>query len=425
MKFSKLQWLALSLLALAACDKSTDIDNPEGPQGSGTMQAMSPAESKAFLETTAEKFLVKFNPADQKEIIDLSAYFAARYGEYKLPENFYAILGQLVPSPGSYFSALNDAASGDVSSLTRAATDFSYTALFGALAGVYEPDAATQSWIKTADADDIEFRFNNAQGQPVVLKAAQQGLGTGRINLTTDLTQNGASLASSTVSSTFDANAHTISANIDASMANLRAMTELEGKDKIVESRAQFFISNEQTATAYATLKGDGLCDPDRWKELKNTESLLLDNLIGKMIKKGYGAIDIMGDVQVYAQMDYYETLLLDIAGEYAGWGSTDKNMVKDACQQACDRLNKNVKAQLRYNGTKTDQATLIFQPVYKEWPTNWAYSASPMIKFPDNSIYTLEEYFAGFADMAPKFAALVQAYKTLWLEAFMASAEQ
>ncbi|MDE6408654.1 MAG: hypothetical protein K2K81_00205 [Muribaculaceae bacterium] len=424
MKFSKLKWVGLCLLAFASCDKGTDIDNPEGPQGSGTMQAMSPAESKAFLEETAAKFLMKFNPEDQREIIELAAYYDITYGAYKLPENFYAILGQIIPTPGNYLLHLLNAAKGDLSNLTRAATEFSCGAVYKELCGIYEPDAGTQSWVKTASSDDIEFQFKNRRGEPVVMKVAQQRMGSDALNMSVNLTEGGVQLANSSVSSSFDSKKHTLSADVDASLMNLRAQTEIEGKDPIVESRSEFFVSNEKMATAYATLKGSGLCDPDRWKELKNTESLLLDNLIGKMVKKGYCGVDVMGAVQVYGQMDYYEKLPLDIAGEYAGWGNTDKNMVKNACQEACDRLNKNVKSQVRYNGTKTDQAKLLFQPVYKEWETMWGYSATPMIQFPDHSVYTPAEYFAGFADMAPKLGALLEAYQKIWIEASMGAVE-
>ncbi|MDE5789671.1 MAG: hypothetical protein K2H96_00380 [Muribaculaceae bacterium] len=424
LKFSNLKWMGLCLLALTACDKGTDIDNPEGPQGSGTMQALSPEESRAFIEETAGKFLMKFNPADQQEIIELAAYYDTTYGSYKLPENFYEIIGEIVPTPGEYLRHLLEATGGDLSSLTRSATDFSFGAIFKELCGIYQPDAATQSWVKTSSSDDIEFQFKNMAGEPAVMKVAQQGMGTDRVNVTVDLTDNGVQLANSVVSSSYDSKKHTISADVDARMMNLRAQTEIEGKDEIVESRSEFFISNEKMSTAYATLKGSGLCDAARWKELKDTESLLLDNLIGKMVKKGYGGVDVMGAIQVYGQMDYYEKLPLDIAGEFAGWGSTDKNMVKNACQEACDRLNKNIKSQVRYNGTKTDQATLLFQPGYKEWDTMWGYSATPMIQFPDHTLYTPAEYFAGFADMAPKLGALLEAYQKIWIEASMGAGE-
>ena len=418
LKFSNLKWVGLCLLALTACDKGTDIDNPEGPQGSGTMQALSPAESKAFLEEAAAKFLVKFNPEDQRDFIELAAYYAMTYSSYKLPENFYALIGSEATAPDSYIRNLSAAAKGDINSLTRAATDFSYTLAFNELTGVYEPDAATQTWVKTASADDIEFRFDNSAAEPVVMKIAQQGLSAQMLNVTVDLSENGAQLANSSVISSYDSKGHTFSANVEARLMNLRSQTVMEGKDAIVESRSELFISNEKVGTVYATLKGSGLCDPDRLKELKDTEKLLLNNLIGKMVKKGYCGLDLMGAVQIYGQMDYYEKLPLDIAGEFAGWGNTDKNMVKNACQGACDRLNKNVKGQLRYNGTKTDQATLGFQPVYKEWETMWGYSASPVIVFPDNSVYTPVEFFSGFADMAPKLGALLAAYQKIWVEA-------
>lgn len=417
-KTSSIKYAALSLLLFASCDKSTDIDNPEGPQGNGTMEVLSPEQSKEFIEETAGEFFLNFNPEDQKSFIDLAVFYAAAYSSYKLPDNFTTLLGNISDIPGAYLLHLLEATKGDLSSLTRAASGFSFAGAFDLLTGIYQPDPSSQSWIKTADTDDIEFQFKDIDGRPVVLRVSQKGLGSGNMNLSADLSYNGSSLADTSLIYSFDSKEHNLSADISARLMNLQAISRMEGNDDIVESQSEFMINNKKMASSYASVKGDGLCNPARWKELTNTEAILLDNLIGKMIKKAYCGSDVLGKIQLYGQADYYEKLPLDISGDFAGWATSDKETVKSACQQACDRLNKHIKSQLRYNGTKTDQATLLFQPAYSDWETMWGYSAAPMIRFADGSLYTPEEYFSSFADMAPKLGALIDAYKRVIADA-------
>lgn len=128
MKLANFKWFALSVIVLAGCGDSksdNELDNPDGPQGSGTTEVMTPEKSKTFLQNTATDFLNKFNPEDQKAAIELAAYYAEEYGDLDAPEEFIIKADGKNRMPATYLKALAAAAKGDMDGLTRAATAYS------------------------------------------------------------------------------------------------------------------------------------------------------------------------------------------------------------------------------------------------------------------------------------------------------------
>ncbi|MDE5807568.1 MAG: hypothetical protein K2H76_05575 [Muribaculaceae bacterium] len=449
MKLTKLTWAALGVAVLASCsDKKTEVDNPDGPQGNGTMEAMSPEQSKEFLQNATIDFLNNFKPEEQKDIIELAAYFDAEYADYELPDNF-DIDSEPSYSPRTYLRQLAKAAKGDIDALTRAANSYNLRVNFDRFAGVYEASASKEKWVRTGNSQDILFKFTDKGGMPVELKIIQSG-GTSEIdftltdwdyeyvngtyeeieekynyylsvpkNLTATLTQNGKQLANTTVVSSIDVKGHTISADVDATMMNLRATAKVAGNDSKVESRTELYANNQKIATAYATVEGSGLCDIDRYKELENLEDDMLNDRLGDMFKSGDCGMDVLGKVQVYGQLTYYPKLFLDLDGSYDGWAfDKDREKARKACQAACDLLNRKVKAQLRYNYTTTDQATILFQPGFRDWDYMWEYYTQSVLLFPDDTKYSVDEYFDNFTMVSNKFDTLFDAYMKIWNQA-------
>ena len=450
MKLTKLTWAALGVAVLASCsDKKTEVDNPDGPQGNGTMEAMSPEQSKEFLQNATIDFLDKFKPEEQKDIIELAAYFDAEYADYELPDNFYFDDVEPSYSPRTYLRQLAKAAKGDIDALTRAANSYDFRVNFDRFTGVYEPNPRKEEWFRTGDSSDIVFKFRDKGGMPVELKITQSG-GTSEIdftltdwdyeyvngtyeeieekynyylsipkNLTATLTQNGKVLANTTVVSSIDVKGHTLSADVDATMMNLKATAKVAGNDSKVESRSELYVNNQKIATAYATVEGSGLCDIDRYKELENIEDDMLNDQLGEMFKSGDCGMDMLGKVQVYGQATYYTRLPLDLDGSYDGWDfDKDREKARKACQAACDRLNRNVKAQLRYNYTTTNQATILFQPGFRDWDYMWEYYTQSVLLFPDDTKYSVDEYFNNFTMVSNKFDTLFDAYMKIWRQA-------
>ena len=438
MKLIKLTLAVLIAAGLASCsDKKTEVDNPDGPQGDGTMEVMTPDESKVFLENTAIEFLDKFNPEEQREMIELAAYFDKVYADCDAPANFdpdndYDI--------SRYLRNLVKAAQGDIDGLTRAAATYSYNISFERYQGVYTPDLGKKEWVKKASSNDIVFQFTNAAGQPAELKITQSG-GTSDFNFTlvddewnnsaqdyvkekyiyhlsvpknvsATLTENGRQLATSTIISSIDAKGHKMSGDIEATLMNIRATGKISGTDSKIEARTEFYINNSNVGTAYATLEGSGLCDLDRYEQLQMMEEEDAFTEMAKMFKTADGGVDVLGKVQIYGQGIYYRELPIDLDGLYCD-GSNEANYLE--CKEACERLNKAIKAQIRYNHTKTDQATLLFTPRGNDYGE---YEMDESLLFPDGTTYSIEGYYDQFANVSGKFESVLNAYESIWKQA-------
>ncbi len=443
MKSSRLMWGVLALGVLASCsDKNDDgpIDQPKGD-----MEVMTPEESKTYLQNTATEFLDLFKPADQKEVIELAAYFSDEYGDYELPSNFDIEEEEdddiLYYSPAKYIKNLADAARGDLDGLTRAAYVYTYNINFDRFTGIYEPNKRNEEWVKTGDSKDIIFRFTDKNGQTVELKATQAG-GTSDFDfsysetyeyydeketynyyisipktVTATLTQGGKELANSTVTSSIDVNGHKVNAEVSANMCNLAVSAKVDGNDTKVTANTIYYMNGNKVASAQASVNGHDLCNKDKWQKVAEAEDDdEVNNLLATMLDKGDCAADVLGKVQVYGELTYYKEASDDL--DFCIGFPNDKTLAKTACQAACDRLNKNVKAQLRYDGTKTDQATLLFQPYLDEWgsyDSNWEYYPECVLLFPDKTTYSFESYFEKFTNVSNKFDTLIDAYEKLW----------
>lgn len=452
MNLSKSKWAALSLLLLANCgDKNKgEIDNPDGPQGSGTMKEMTPEESKEFLQNTATEFLNLFNPQDQKQAIELAGYYSSEYGNFEAPEEFNIEADGKKRTPAAYIQAIGDAANGDLDALTRAAMSYSYTIKFDKLAGVYEPNSKQESWVKTANSKDIIFKFSNKIGQPVVLKVSQSGgvsdldftytdwdydydYETGQYedyeikynyflsipkNVTASLTENGKELAASTVVSSIDVAGHKISADINASLMNLKVTAKVEGNDTKVEGRGVFFVSGNQVADTYATVTGNNLCNKEKYESIEDMNEDQASNELAKIFKTGDCGVNVLDKVQVYAQIEYYKEFPADLGGYWDCYDFDSREEAEKECRDACKRLNKNIKTQLRYNKTVTDQAALQFVPFLYQWSdydNSWEYYVSANILFPDQTTYNVESYFERFTNVSNKWESLLSAYEKIW----------
>lgn len=457
MKISDLKWAALAVIVLASCsDKKSDgeIDNPEGPQGSGTMAVMTPEESKEFLQTTATDFLDKFKPEDQKAMIDLAGYYDTEFGDFEAPEEFEIKRDDARSrTPRNFLRALASAAQGDLDGLTRAAATYSYTIKFDQFAGVYEPSKKNEAWMKTGSSKDIIFKFMNRAGQQVELKVTQSG-GVSDIDysvtdtdwewvdgegyteveevynyylsipktVTVTLTENGRQLAYTNMVSSIDVKGHTLSADINATLMNLGATAKVNGTDSKVEARMEFMVNNSKIASGYATLNGSNLCNIDKYEAMEDMDDDELDAELARMFSNADCGVDLLGEVQVYGQATYYKDMPEDMDGYFDYWDfDGDRNAAQKACQDACNRLNRYVKTQVRYNNTSTDQATLQFLPVFNPWYGGvdyWDYGIDAHILFPDGTSYDLESYFDKFTLVSNKWDTLIDAYETIWDQA-------
>lgn len=454
MKFSYFTWAVLSAMALASCSDSNDEgeDNNFGPQGSGSMEQMTPEQSKTYLQNTVQELIDKFNPEDQRQAIELAGYFCETYGDLEMPSNFSGRASRSC-NPNGYFRSLALAADGNVNALSRSAYYFTYNINFNELKGIYEPDFRHDSWKKTADSDDLVFRFTNRQGQTAELKVTQSG-GTSEFDfetydewygydpstgnyedmeeyshyylsipkkITATVTSNGQQLASSVVNSNINVNGHVVYADAEATVLNLKAVGKINGTDTKVEETSEVYVNNEKIASTYATVLGNSLCNPDKYEQMSEMDDEELADALARMFSKGDCGVNLLDKVQVYGQVDYYRQLPADCE-DFSIYDYDSKSEGREACQEACNRLNQHIKSQLRYNNTATDQATLLFTPSLFEqtsyyW-SYWEYIPSPMLLFPDGTTYEVEEYLSKFALISGKFDSLIDSYLRIWRQA-------
>ncbi|MDE6697757.1 MAG: hypothetical protein K2K25_12830 [Muribaculaceae bacterium] len=449
MNLSKIKWLGISLILLSSCSDKDDnkIDNPDGPQGSGSMQEMTPEESKEYLQNTATEFLNLFNPQDQKQVFELAAYYSSEFGDLEAPEEFELDPDGYNRTPAPYLKALGQAAKGDLDGLTRAAYTYTFTVNFDKFTGVYEPNTREELWVKTGNSKDIVFKFSNKSGQPVELKVSQSGgtydfdfsvidgdeeWGNGNRdeyeveykyylsipkNVTVTLIENGKELANSTVISSINIDGHKMSAEVNATLMNLKAIAKVDGNDSKVAANTEFFVSGEKVATSYATINGNNICNNKKYQSMEDMDDEELYAELAKMFKSGDCGGDVLGKVQVYGQIEYYKALPEDLDEYWDNYDYDSKAQAQAACQKVCDRLNKNVKAQLRYNNTVTNQATIQFTPYMYQWggDSEWEYYVTANLLFPDKTTYNIESYFDRFTNVANKWNSLWSAYNKLW----------
>ena len=124
------------------------------------------------MESVAKDVMGCFDPQDQASTITLCKYFVDTYGNLDEPEEW-----ELDSDDNDYFSArklmnglFRSVVRRDAGSLTRAVN---YVYDFERFSGVYEP--GQYCWVRTADSDDIVFKFRNAGG--VVCVATAKGFG--------------------------------------------------------------------------------------------------------------------------------------------------------------------------------------------------------------------------------------------------------
>lgn len=451
MNLSKIKWLGMSLILLSSCGDKDDnkVDNPEGPQGSGTMQEMTPEESKVFIQNTATEFLNLFNPQDQRQVIELATYFSSEFEDYDAPEEFESDNDGKSRTPAPYIKAIGQAAKGDLDALTRAAYTYSYSIKFDKLAGVYEPNAREERWVKTGNSEDIVFKFINKNGKPVEMKVRQSG-GTSDFhfseiyreeelinghwdeyeveykyflslpkNVTATLTENGKELANSTVTSSIDIDGHKISASTNATLMNLKAIAKVDGNDSKVASTAEFYVSGNKVANSYATVTGNNLCNNKKYQSFEDMDNDEIYAELTKMFKAGDCGGNVLDKVQVYGQFEYYEELPDDLDNYWDYEAYDSKEDAQAACQKVCDRLNKNIRAQLRFNNTATNQATIQFVPFLDQWGYSdnyWEYYISANLLFPDKTSYNIYSYFDRFTNVTNKWESLLSAYNKIWM---------
>lgn len=418
----------LNYLSIAACatmmaigtsacsdDEPEKEDNGGGIDGGGDAsitEVYTPEQSKVYLENTATELLNKFNPDDQKPLIELLDRFEDKYGDLDLPEEFEDDNEDVWVSTwaANLCKALKQ---GDFVALSRAATQgYSYSSY----TGEFEP--GTWRWVKKNDSNSAVFRFTD-NGQTCELRATPSNGewsetfdGTkvtipGTLNVT--LTSGSDKLVDVTVNSTYSATAHTLTLDITANVMNLNVVSNLNATDTKITEHVELNISGERVITTNATMNGRNLCNRAMLEDF-------FDDVTGETADRffddGYGEVNVLGRVQVKGNLtdisDLVDALDYDEEGTAGQAGAT----------RAAATLRTVLTGTVHYTNSPTVQATLDWEPyINYDWgPEQW-WSARPVIRFNDDAAYAFDGYFGNgkFISVENLFESIFDKYEDIW----------
>lgn len=442
MKIFKSCLFGACLLGFVACssDKAENPDETQKP--SGSMEQMTPSESKKFLESTANDFLGKFKAADQQDLIKLAAYVSEKYGDLDMPKEF-VIDEEIVKEEADPVRLIRAFArtlgSGNATKAGAASITYTYSLDFDNFKGVYKPSGSR--WVKTSNSDHIIFQFTNGAGADCELRAEISSKNSDgsitwsdeyydysedqdvtedyiykfripkEINIT--LKENGKELASSKVTSDIDVKGHKFNVTANVTAANIMAAVKLDATDTRVTESASLTVSGSPLLTTEAVINGHNLCDYEFYMEEDD-----LDNKLLALFENGTASISVLNQVRVDGSATYsqalYDALDKDYYDNYDY--ATQQEAIK-AVTNAVATLNNNLNAEVRYNNTTTVQAKLLWDYDSYEYGSYWEYSTHPLLYFEsDGTSYSFEEYFErGFSSVEDTWADLQSSYKKVW----------
>lgn len=421
----------LSLCTMAGLSMTSCSDNDNDGlgdinQGSGTMETMSPEESKKFLEETATTALNMLNPDDQKALIQLCSYFLDRYEDLDLPENFEVEEDTRSFLNEFFYETTRAVGSADASYLTRVAVDYVYNINFENFKGIYQP--GKYEWEKIGDSNDVIFRFTGVNGQNCELKA------TGSSNyydtsfewteddyygdeitqynfhipaqVKVTLTEGNTQLAECQVNSNVNFAYHNFTIDCQVKVANITAEAKTEGNDSKVTETATTTVNGTKYIYDYAVATGNHLCDINFYnKNFGNNEDYA--TAFSQMFSKGEATVNVLDKVSVDGTIQYTYAL-------YDALGLSPDSAVEAETYVAL--LNNNIKGQVRYNNTSTVQATVGWSYTAEKYSWGTTYQIEPQLIFPDGTSYYFTKYFeSGFSGVENLWNSLTRKYEAMW----------
>lgn len=422
-------------LSLAACgDKAKSPDEPDKP--SGSMEELTPAESKEKLETAAKEFLGKFKAGDQQEFIEFCAFFGEEYGDLDAPAEFEVDEDVDDVNPGYFLRALASAMeTGNVTRATNATITYTYSLDFEKWKGLYVP--GINRWVKKSDSNDIIFQFNDANQNLCELKATLSGGNSDGSFTVTDeyydwyyeeeVTENNVykykipknikvtltngsnkTLATAIVNSDINVSGHKFKVDASVEVANVIAAATIDGSDTKVTENCSLTVSKEELLATTATITGNNLCNLDNYLTYEDMDDDELAEEMLKLFETGSAVVSVMkNQVRVDASMKYNRDVYKAITTSY-----NDKSDI----EKACAVLDNNITAEVSFDNTKTVQANLVWGYV----SDYGYYDFEPLLKFEkDGTTYSFEDYFSkGFSSVESAWESLIDNYERVWKNA-------
>ena len=414
---------------------SQDISNPNTGETPVTAE-----EQKDYIEQTAKQMTEVFKPEDQAEFVDFCRDFAEEFGEFGTGESNrpYNYMVKGITDLGRSAKSIN------LMGMTRAIQELSYS--FGDVSGIYEPDFREDTWVRTGDSKNVEFRFK-VKGVNCSLVAEPNGgdwsmSGTGYEedddypydehpvkvtvtvprNITISLTKGSTRLAYGTVDTKYDQKGKTAYADIDMTVANINVSAKADMTNSRVKAEASARIGGTELFSVSGQLNGHDLCDIDKISECveindeyDEEDSEFWKKGLHSLFSDGTATANIMRRMFISGKCDNITSL----ARTFALWYDVEED--KSLAQEKLNYLNSHIKSQFYLGGSKEPTGDIIWS-LYRE-SEDWGYEPyyywypEPVMKFSDGTTYRFTEYFneGNFGSTMQSIVSLVELYQAFF----------
>lgn len=340
------------------------------------------------------------------------------------------------PSMRSLMQTLRLGAQGDIARLaSKHAIDDIYEISQYHGEWVYDDDA--KEWEQVAGPDERQaafYRFNY-DGQEALLtlqgsgqvfdfvktdSLGNEGSETIKIpaNVSCGLSLGGQTMLHLTVNTTacsYAAKEYAASATLGAADYTVKADMDYNNASATVS--ATLFSGREQLASIDCTVDGSNLADIDLIEsgyfdaESNLHNGVLTYNLLDE-VELQVGVNNQDGFVEAFDYESYYYYSASDTVGSL----ESVREAARQEAQQAADIINRDLKAQLAFNGSEYT-VPVTWQPTLDDYTYDdpmYGYSYGywyndPVLNFADGATYTFEQYFT-----VARFESLIQVYNEL-----------
>lgn len=401
--------LAISSITFVSCDDNKgEGEEPETPGNNETVTTPTDdlSNPKEYFETTAELFMDYFNAGDQDQILKVVNNFIDEYAEYEIDFDN----GEDEEDYGYYTRALTNFAKSlkkSIQSGNYARATASEVWEFADFQGVYEPNSNYYSWEKTEDSDYCIYRWTNTDtGKECELKfkassdtytfdGDDYNTVTAPKTITVTLTEGGTQLLKSVVKSEYNESAHTIAADINVAVANIIVTTIINGNDQKVTADQTFTIGDKTIETSTATVTGNDLCNRTAIeKALEEADEYENYDKLSRIFNKGVGEADILGRVQVKAEVSSINRLI-EAEDERYDYDYSSASAEEQAEKKYANIINQYIKASFYFARTSEKQGELSFEAYCEEdYGYTWWDTHAILIFASDDSKYDFESYF-------------------------------
>lgn len=408
--------------------------------------SVTPAAQKQKLIEIGEALNAKLDVNDHANISDMTNAFAD-YTDYEVPDAY--IEPEHRTAPRRMMQSLGKLASGNLASIRTVASSVLDIYRMETFTGVYEPDNYTESWKRTGSSDGVELRFKGPKGTYSVKAVGSpdewsESRDEVEVHIpetvTATFSLNGSAIASVTVGSHLDTDAHK-GAFASKYEANGYTLTELmDVTDDRMVTETTLTVNGQQLITTLTTLYGDQLADADQWEE---DADAVYDNEddpspISRHFRYATTSTDIMGLMQVRGRVSSLARIIDKLCedSEYDDepkeWWNADRSVLFstweniEVLEAQAQHLNDYSDITVYYDGTPVRQAYLAFDvneddDNYEYWTGSYYerhlwYELVPVLAFPDGTTYKFDDYFTvGFGSLISDYEDLIDNFRNLF----------